>query len=176
MPVYLASGLGFNVPGKHFLETEVKPRMEKAGALILDPFQQCGELLDTKVFDPKRTVESQLSRWKNFNQEIIGTVNYGLLIPHSKIMFAVMEGYPTDEGVAAEIVYVSTNFGPVIGARTDFRLAENPAIGTNPAVTYFMQALFDGRYFEGPCAYDDAFELLKEYCSRLIEKGSLSVD
>lgn len=171
VPVYLASGLGFNDPGRYFLEKEVKPRMEEAGALVLDPFQQCGEFLDPKTFDQNQTVESQLSRWKNFNQNIIGTVNYGLLIPHSKIMFAVMEGYPTDEGVAAEVAYMATNFGPVIGTRTDLRLAENSATGTNPAVTYFMgQAYFGGKYFEGPFAYENAYELLKEYCALILLK------
>lgn len=172
VPVYLANGLGFNAAGRYFLEKKVKPNLEKAGALVLDPFQQCGELLDPATFDQNQTVESQLSKWKNFNQNIIGTVNYGLLIPHAKIMFAVMEGYPIDEGVAAEIAYMATNFGPVIGARTDLRLAENPATGTNPAVAYFMQAHFVGKYFEGPFAYTGAFALLKKYCSELIAKNA----
>lgn len=171
VPVYLASGLGFNAAGRYFLEKEVKPSMEKAGALVLDPFQQCGELLDPETFDQKQTVESQLSRWEKFNQDIIGTVNYGLLIPRSKIMFAIMEGYPTDEGVAAEVAYMATNFGSVIGVRTDLRLAENSATGTNPAITYFMRDSFGGKYFEGPSAYEDAFRLLKNYCSELIKKS-----
>lgn len=171
VPVYLANGLGFNVAGRYFLEKEVKPRMEEAGALVLDPFQQCGEFLDPKTFDLKQTVESQLSRWKNFNQNIIGTVNYGLLIPRSKVMFAVMEGYPTDEGAAAEVAYMASNFGPVIGVRTDFRLAENPATGTNPAVTYFMApGYFGGEYFESPSAYEDAYEALRKRCSDIIEE------
>lgn len=171
VPVYLANGLGFNAAGRYFLEKEVKPRMEKVGAFVLDPFQQCGELLDPETFDQKQTVESQLARWKNFNQNIIGTVNYGLLIPRSKIMFAVMEGYPTDEGVAAEVAYMATNFGPVIGVRTDLRLAENSATGANPAVTYFMgQAYFGGKYFEGPFAYENAYEFLRECCSNIIDK------
>ena len=145
--------------------------MEEAGAFVLDPFQQCGELLDPKILDLEQTVESQLSRWRNFNQNIIGIINYGLLIPRSKVMFAVMEGYPTDEGVAAEIAYMATNFGPVIGVRTDFRLAENPATGTNPAVTYFMDpGYFGGEYFEGPSAYENAYELLRKRCSDIIDK------
>src|SRR3989338_2233678 len=68
VPVYLASGLGFNAAGRYFLEKDVKPRMEEAGALVLDPFQQCGEFLDPEIFDPKQTVESQRSRWQKFNQ------------------------------------------------------------------------------------------------------------
>lgn len=171
VPVYLANGLGFNVPGRYFLEKEIKPRMENAGVLVLDPFQQCGELLDPETFNQSQSVASQLARWKNFNQQTIGTVNYKLLIPHAKIMFAVLEGYPSDEGVAAEISYMAVNFGPVIGVRTDFRLAENPATGTNPAVTYFTQDEFGGKYFEGSSAYEGAFKLLKDYCSELIKKS-----
>lgn len=176
VPVYLANGLGFNDPGKYFLEKEVKPRMEEAGAFVLDPFQQCAELLDPNTFDLKQSVESQLSRWRYFNHNIIGTINYGLLIPRSKIMFAVMEGYPTDEGVAAEVTYMASNFGPVIGVRTDFRLAENPATGTNPAVTYFTTpGDFEGEYFEGPSAYGDAYEALRKRCSDIIEEHHQSI-
>lgn len=40
VPVYLANGLGFNDPGRYFLEKELKPHMEEAGAFVLDPFQQ----------------------------------------------------------------------------------------------------------------------------------------
>ena len=168
VPVYLASGLGFNAAGRYFLEKDVKPRMEEAGALVLDPFQQCGEFLDPEIFDPKQTVESQRSRWQKFNQ-IVGIINYGLLIPRSLIMFAIMEGYPTDEGVAAEVAYMASNFGQVIGVRTDLRLAENPATGTNPAVTYFMQRIYSGgMYFEGPSAYEDAYEFLNKCCSNII--------
>lgn len=171
VPVYLANGLGFNAAGRYFLENEVKPHMEEAGALVLDPFQQCGELLNPNTFDLKQTVESQLSRWRYFNHNIIGTINYGLLIPRSKVMFAIMEGSPTDEGVAAEIAYMATNFGPVIGVRTDFRLAENSAAGTNPAVTYFMNpGYFGGEYFEGPSAYESAYNLLRKRCSDIIDE------
>lgn len=170
VPVYLASGLGFNAPGRYYIDHEIKPRMEQAGALVFDPFQQCADLLDPDVFNQQQSVEAQLTRWRYFNQKVIGTVNYHLLIPRSKIMFAVMEGYPTDEGVAAEVAYMATNFGPVIGARTDFRQAENPATGTNPAVTWFMQE--HGGYFEGPNAYDKAFQKLAQLIDEILQPNS----
>ena len=171
VPVYLANGLGFNEAGRYFIDHEIKPRMEDAGSLVFDPFEQCGEFIQSEVFDSQQIVESQVEKWKHFNQTVIGIVDYELLIPRSKIMFAIMEGYPTDEGVAAEAAYMATHFGPVIGVRTDFRLAENPATGTNPAVSYFMtKESFGGGYFEGPGSYDKAFELLKELCDKEINR------
>lgn len=70
-----------------------------------------------------------------------------------------MEGYPVDEGVAAEVTYMA-NFGPVVAVRTDLRLAENAATGTNPAVTYFASDNFGGKYYEGPNAYEEGYLLL----------------
>ena len=45
VPVYLANGLGFNEAGRYFIDNEIKPRMEVAGALVFDPFQQCAEFI-----------------------------------------------------------------------------------------------------------------------------------
>ncbi len=171
VPVYLANGLGFNEAGRYFIDNEIKPRMEVAGALVFDPFQQCAEFIQPDFFDTQQSVWSQMDKWGRFNQTVIGIVDYELLIPRSKILFAIMEGYPTDEGVAAEVAYMASHFGPVIGVRTDFRLAENPATGTNPAVSYFMRKeSFGGGYFEGHDAYDKAFELLRELCAKEVQK------
>ena len=161
VPVYLASGLGFNAVGRYFIEHEIKPRMQAAGALVLDPLEQCGEFTTPDMFDTNQPVEDYLAKWRHFNQVVVGTVNYQLLIPRSKIMLAIMEGYPVDEGVAAEVAYMATNFGPVIAVRTDFRRAENAATGTNPAVTYFASEAFGGIYYESPNAYEDAYQFLE---------------
>ncbi len=161
VPVYLASGLGFNLPGRYYIEHELKPRMKDLGALVLDPFEQCGEFIDpSEMFNTAQPVEEYLAKLKHFNEVIVGTVNYKLLIPRSKIMFAVMEGSPVDEGAAAEVAYMATNFGPVVAVRTDIRRAENAATGTNPAVTYFASDDFSGKYYEGPNAYEEGYLLL----------------
>jgi len=169
VPIYVASGLGFNHAGRSFLETEVIPKLQSLGTLVFDPFEICLEFIDPTVFDGKIPVEEQKTLWQRFNHQI-GVINYGLLIPKSKIMFAILEGHPPDEGVAAEIAYM-VNFGPVVGVRTDIRLAENSATGTNPAITYFMQKPYNGAYFEGPEAYDQAYKLVEQLIGDLLNSS-----
>lgn len=167
VPIYLASGLGFNKAGRRYLDESIKPALESTGCFVLDPFAACEEFLEADTFDKEQSVKSQEEKWKSFNKKI-GIVNYGLLIPRAKAMFAVMEGYPTDEGVAAEAAYFASNYGPVVGVRTDFRLAENPATGTNPAVSFFMGGKqFGGGYFEGPGAYEEGYTLMRRLVSEL---------
>lgn len=82
VPVYLASGLGFNEPGKYFIEHNIKPHMRDLGALVLEPFEQCGEFINlAEMFDTAQSVEEYLAKWKHFNEVIVVTVNYKLLIP-----------------------------------------------------------------------------------------------
>lgn len=171
VPTYIGSGLGFNEAGRYFLDKEIRPRMEDAGAFLLEPFESFREVLSLtpELFDEEQSVKSYRTGLSRLNINVAGVINYNLLIPHSKMMIAILEGYPTDEGLASEIAYAATNFCPVIGIRTDFRLAENLATGTNPAVTYFMtEPQFKGKYFEGPSAYEDAYKLLKESCTKII--------
>ena len=166
VPIYVASGLGFNQAGTSFLKGEIIPKLESLGAFVFNPFEICAEFIDPSFFDEKISVEEQKTLWQKFNRQI-GVINYGLAIPRSKIMFAILEGHPPDEGAASEIPYM-VNFGPVVGVRTDFRLAENPATGTNPAITYFMQEPYRGGYFEGQDAYERGYELVGKLIDKII--------
>lgn len=167
IPLYLASGLGFNHPGKQFIQQELKPQLRSMGYCVIDAFEQCGEFFDSSTRDGGQSVADQLRKWEIFQQKA-GIVMFDLLIPRAKVMLAVLEGAP-DDGVAAEITYmVSNNFGPVVGIRSDSRLAENPATGTNIAVRYFMEPRFGGAYFEGADAYGRGYLRLKEIASKLL--------
>lgn len=170
VPAYVGSGFGFNVPGQKFMNGELYPKLEGLGVYVLDPFAACAEFLQADVFNDQQTIAEQRKKWRRFN-ETIGWVNYGLLMPHAKFMVAIMEGYPPDEGLTTEVGYFSSNFGPVIGVRSDFRLAENPAASANPAVTFFMGGKpYSGDYFEGQDSYEALFERTKQLVQEIIQQ------
>ncbi len=161
VPVYVASGLGFNYPGRHFLDHYIHPTIRNIKGFALDPFALCGELLDPCLFDGTRLLRDIKKGWERFNDIVIPTVNYGLAIPRAGLLFAVCEGYPVDEGMSTEIRDAVANNIPVVAVRSDFRLAENIATGTNPAVRAFASARFGGSYHEssvGTYAYQQAFK------------------
>lgn len=167
VPVYVASGLGFSYPGKYFLDHNLHPRLRKADAFILDPFTLCGEFTDPTLFDQSRPLIELIREWRKFNSKVIDTVNYKLAIPRAGLVFAVCEGYPIDEGMSSEVAYAATNFCPVAGVRSDFRMGENVATGTNPAVRGFCEEEYGGLgYFENPLvgnAYKSATLAVKQF-------------
>ncbi len=173
VPVYVASGQGFNYPGRFFLDHYVHPNLERKGAFILDPFALCGEYLELSLFDESRPLADIRKGWERFNNIIIPTVNYGLAIPRAGLLFAICEGYPVDEGMAAEMANIATNFAPIVAVRSDFRLAENIASGTNPAVRVFASEQYSGSYHEnstGDNAYQAAFDAAGKIISKKIEE------
>ena len=166
VPAYVASELGFNFPGRYFLDNYLYPRLREAGVLPLCPFTSCAEYLGIMP-DKDRPLREHEEYWENF-VEIIGKVNYETLMPRSKFMIAVMEGDRVDEGVAAETAYFSQHHGPVIGFRTDFRLSENMAAPINGAVRYFMEREeYNGQFFAGPDADKEALKAIKTLAERI---------
>ncbi len=148
---------------------DLYPKLEEMGVYVLDPFAACAKFLPADVFNDQQSVAEQRKKWERFNKTI-GLVNYGILMPYAKMMIAVMEGYPPDEGLAAEVSYFSSNFGPVLGVRSDFRLAENPAATANPAITFFMGGPYGGDYFEGPGSHEELFEMTKQLVQEIIQQ------
>ncbi|MCX6774514.1 MAG: hypothetical protein NTY99_00270 [DPANN group archaeon] len=167
VPAYVASELGFNFPGQYFLNEFFYPKLADQGILPLCPFAACGEYLDQKVFDENLSVKKNKELWNKFNDGIIPKVNYNTLIPRSKMLIAILDGsHALDDGVSAEIAHYATKFPdrPVIGIRSDFRLAENPAGNINSAVKYFLT-----HFFVGPNAYTDALESMKNIAYNIKE-------
>lgn len=164
VPAYIGSELGFNYPGRLFLNNTFHPRLLSIGIMPFCPFTACGEYLGPNAFDTKRTVEEDRVFWKNFNL-LVGPVNYETLIPNTKIMIGITDGsHHVDDGLSAEMAfYAAMGFGPVVAIRSDFRMSENSAAPINPAVRYFTdEGPYNGHFYDGPNAYEDAFKGLEK--------------
>ncbi|MFZ3077452.1 MAG: hypothetical protein WA139_03295 [Candidatus Aenigmatarchaeota archaeon] len=169
VPAYVASQLGFNTPGKEYLNKIFYPELKKkAGVLALCPFKACDEYLDFTQLSDEMPVKAQKKFWSDFS-EIIGKVNYETLMPKSKFMIAILDGgHAVDDGVSAEIGYYATKHGKIAGIRSDFRLAENPAAPINMAVRWFIDSgPYKGKFFEEPEAYDNAIKTIKEWADEI---------
>ena len=168
VPAYVASQFGFSTPGKEFLDS-FYDRLKGIGVLPLCPFKACGEYLDFSKMGG--SYDEVIEFWDEFNK-LVGPVNYGQLIPASKFMVAILDGgHTSDDGVSAEIAHIATKYyglRPVIGIRSDFRLAENPAAPINPAVRYFIdQGPYNGQFYSGEDAYDNAINGIAKLSDRL---------
>jgi len=172
--VYVASGEGFNFTGRYFLDNYLHPRIESIGGFVLDPFKLCAEFRDPRIENQNISVSAKKTMEERFGTVVIPTVNYGLSIPRSGLLFAILDGYPVDEGGSSEIAFMATNFGPVVVARSDFRLAESLASGTNWAVRHFATEKYSGgSYHEDPntdLAYLKALRATKQIIDRKLEK------
>lgn len=155
VPAYIANQFGFSWPGREFLKNTFYPELRKAGVLPLCPFEASREYLELPT--------------REFNHTV-GIVNYQILMPKSKLMIAILDGgHAADDGVAAEIGHYATRgYGPVIGIRSDIRLAENEESGINIAVRYFMdRGPYGGMFFSGESAYKDALRETKTLADRI---------
>lgn len=163
VPAYVASQLGFNTPGKEYLNKLFYPALKAdAGVLPLCPFTACGEYLYLSKLNDDMSVKEEKEFWDDFNG-IIGAVNYETLMPKSKFMIAILDGgHAVDDGVSAEIGYYAAKHGRIAGIRSDFRLAENRSAPVNPAVRYFIN-----QFFEGPEAYDNAIKTIRKWADEI---------
>lgn len=134
----------------------------------LCPFTACAEFLPPGVFDKSRTVAEVMADWDKFHDGI-AFVNYGILMRYAHFMFANLDGQPPDGGVIAELSLFSSNYGPVIGERSDFRLDENMAAPINPAVIPFMGKMYPGKFFVGPDAFDQSLIEVKNMTTNIVK-------
>ena len=106
--------------------------------------------------------------WEKFNRTI-GHVNYQTLFPKSKFLIALFDGsHASDDGLCTEVGIFSTTGKPIIGIRSDFRLAENVAAPINPAVRSVIDyEPYDGLFFEGPQAYENAYKAIKNLADKI---------
>jgi len=164
VPVYPASGKGFDFPGTFFRNGYLHPKIEAMRGFVLDPFAMCGEFTRPEMFDKNRPQIEVEKDWDWFNNVVVDTVNYKLAIPRAGVILALCEGVPVDDGMSSEMAYTATNAAIVIAVRSDFRGGENLATGTNPAVSIFAKEKYGGQYFEsalGDSAYQQAFAAVK---------------
>jgi nucleoside 2-deoxyribosyltransferase len=132
--VYVASPLGFNEPGRYWAAEVLHPALAAAGWAVLDPWvDETGVVGSTMSLPPgpaRLEALRQMSR-------TIGARNRRLLADAAAVL-AVLDGPDVDSGTAAEIGWAAACGTPVIGLRTDFRLAEHEAAPVNLQVEDFI--------------------------------------
>lgn len=132
--VYVASPLGFNEPGRHWAATVLHPRLVAAGWEVLDPWaDQSGEVAATLARPPGQPRIDALRAMSR----TIGARNRRLLAEADAVL-AVLDGPDVDSGTAAEIGWAAARATPVVGLRTDFRLADHEAAAVNLQVEDFV--------------------------------------
>ena len=102
--------------------------MEAAGFEALDPWASAAAIFEraATLADANREVASH-------NAEMIRS---------AAAVLAVLDGVDVDSGTAAEIGYAAALDVPVVGLRTDIRVAgDNEASTVNLQVEYFLTAL-----------------------------------
>lgn len=132
--VYVASPLGFSLPGRHYLTTVLHPRLVEAGWDVLDPWEdETGMVAETLALPPGQGRMEALARMSR----AIGERNRTLLAAADAVL-AVLDGPDADSGTAAEVGWSAARGVPVVGWRSDFRLADHEAAAVNLQVEDFI--------------------------------------
>ena len=172
VPAYVASQLGFSQSGRKQLDDFYSRLIKEAKVLPICPFKASGKILDLSQLGEITRVNTLERFWDEFNKSV-GRVNYEMLMPISKFMIAILDGgHAVDDGVSAEIGFYASKYQgkrPIIGIRSDFRLAENISAPINPALRYFLdQGPDNGYFFSGERAYDEAIEASRNLAKKII--------
>lgn len=136
--VYLASPLGFCDAGRLLYSTRLLPAVEAAGLAGLDPWAgPGGEAVAAAAALEDR--DARLGALRAANRAI-GARNHGLM-ERAVAALAVLDGVAVDSGTASEVGYCFARGIPVVGWRSDFRLAgDNEAAVVNIQLEYFIEA------------------------------------
>ena len=132
--VYVASPLGFNEPGRYWAAEVLHPALATAGWAVLDPWADETGAVATSLALPPGPARLEALRQMS---RTIGARNRRLLAEATAVL-AVLDGPDVDSGTAAEIGWAAARGTPVIGLRTDFRLAEHEAAPVNIQVEDFI--------------------------------------
>jgi nucleoside 2-deoxyribosyltransferase len=129
--VYLAGPSGFTEPGRRWHAEVLRPAVESAGFVALDPWE-----VGAGLFDDARTVEDLAAANREAARRNVE------LIRRAAAVLAVLDGTDVDSGTAAEIGYAAALGTPVVGLRTDLRVTgDNAATTVNLQVEYFLAAV-----------------------------------
>jgi nucleoside 2-deoxyribosyltransferase len=132
--VYVASPLGFNEAGRHWAAEVLHPALVAAGWQVLDPWVDETGAIAAALAMPPGPARIEALRAMN---RTIGARNRNLLYLATAVL-AVLDGPDVDSGTAAEIGWAAARQLPVIGLRTDFRLADHEAAPVNLQVEDFI--------------------------------------
>lgn len=134
--VYVASPLGFSESGRYWAAEVLHPALAAAGWTVLDPWvDETGAVGATLALPPG---PDRLEALREMSRTI-GARNRRLLAEAAAVL-AVLDGPDVDSGTAAEVGWAAASGLPVIGLRTDFRLAEHEAAPINLQVADFIVA------------------------------------
>jgi len=134
--IYVASPFGFSEAGRDFMYRKLIPEIKRAGFEVIDPWKLTNqEYIDEILALPLDA--GKPTCLKNMNR-IIGSNNEkGIDRCHG--IFAVLDGIDVDSGVASEIGVGYGRNKPILGYRSDFRLAsENIGGKVNLQVEYWI--------------------------------------
>ena len=136
--VYLAGPSGFTEAGRRWHAEVLRPAVEAAGFVALDPWEAGADLFDTAFAladGPER-----LAALAHANREAARR-NVDLIRLAAAVL-AVLDGTDVDSGTAAEIGYAAALGIPVVGLRTDLRVTgDNAATIVNLQVEFFLTAV-----------------------------------
>ena len=155
VPAYAAGERGFQMGDTEKLNEFYDRLREEAHMFALCPFDACGEQIGPEHFNKERPYGKVLKSWREFNRNV-GKINYGDLMPNSKLMVAVGKNRQLDVGVAAEIAYYAEKLKrPIAAIKTDRRLEISPFIRH-----YLGDGPSEGAIFSGDNPIDDAMQAL----------------
>lgn len=133
--VYVASPLGFSVPGRRYLLDVLHPRLVQLGVAVLDPWDDPdGAWAAAYELSPGPQRDLAL----DVLNSATGARN-ARFIASADAILAVLDGPDVDSGTAAEIGYAAALNKAVIGLRSDTRIsADNERSFVNLQVEYFI--------------------------------------
>lgn len=135
--VYVAGPLGFSTPGRHYLETILLRAVESAGFVPLNPWDDAEAAAMLGAAEALPAGAARHSAFERANGAI-GERN-ARLIRGCAAVLAVLDGPDVDSGTAAEIGYAAACERPVVGLRSDLRLAgDNEAAIVNLQIMHFI--------------------------------------
>ena len=133
--IYVASPLGFTASGRLYSATVLLPAVREAGLDPLDPWDVSADI--QRIFELDRDAPERGESLGATNR-LVGRRN-AELIRDAAGMLAILDGDDVDSGTAAEIGYASALKCPIIGVRTDLRVAgDNEAALVNLQVEWFI--------------------------------------
>ena len=136
--VYLAGPSGFTEPGRRWHDEVLRPAVEAAGFVALDPWEAGAELFDHALSledGPERLLALERANREAARRNVD-------LIRAAAAVLALLDGVDVDSGTAAEIGYAAALGTPVVGLRTDLRTAgDNAAATVNLQVEFFLTAV-----------------------------------
>ena len=163
---YLANQFGFSETGRYILENLIKPKIQKIGIFIADPFLECGKEFDLDSLSKLERYEDRIKYYVEFNAKVTPINNK--LMRNSDCLLAVLDGGPQiDDGVASEIgFYAGIEQGPIFALRSDSRSGENIATSVNPQILGYIQQN-KGVFVDGVNALERWFSEIQKWYNTL---------